>query len=171
MLCGEAGKWISVQGNIMTRFSLSKLRTTAALLFIASVPVTAQVTPAPAQAPAPVEAPAAVTPADKAKADAKNFRISLSNEILPFFRTCMRGKGGKDIELLVTSITLNIDQNKALASAIFNGQRGLNATNRDRAGLHRDCAIKAAKAASPYSNLPSEGYAVWRSWKMDFSTR
>jgi TolB protein len=66
MLCGEAGKWISVQGDIMTRFSLSKTWAAAVMLAIGAVPAMAQITPAPVKAPAPIRTPAA-TPSDQPK--------------------------------------------------------------------------------------------------------
>jgi periplasmic protein TonB len=95
--------------------------------------------------------------------------VSLRGEIQPFFKKCVIG--GTDTELLVTPATLNIAQNGSLISVSLGQTTGINDSNRTQAGLHRDCVAKAARAASPFLNLPADGYDVWKSWPMVFKTR
>ncbi len=95
--------------------------------------------------------------------------VSLRAEIQPFFKKCVIG--GTDTELLVTPATLNIAKNGSLVSVSLGQTTGINDSNRTQAGLHRDCVAKAARAASPYLNLPADGYDVWKSWPMVFKTR
>lgn len=95
--------------------------------------------------------------------------VSLRAEIQPFFKKCVIG--GTDTELLVTPATLNIAKNGSLVSVSLGQTSGINDSNRTQAGLHRDCVSKAARAASPFLNLPTEGYDVWKNWPMVFKTR
>jgi outer membrane biosynthesis protein TonB len=95
--------------------------------------------------------------------------VSLRAEIQPFFKKCLIG--GTDTELLVTPATLNIAKNGSLVSVSLGQTSGINDSNRTQAGLHRDCVTKAARAASPFLNLPADGYDVWKSWAMVFKTR
>jgi periplasmic protein TonB len=95
--------------------------------------------------------------------------VSLRGEIQPYFKKCVIG--GTDTELLITPATLNIGKNGALISVNLGQTSGINDSNRTQAGLHRDCVIKAARAASPFLNLPADGYDVWKSWPMIFKTR
>ncbi len=95
--------------------------------------------------------------------------VSLRNDIQPFFKKC--APSGVDVDSIVTSVVLNIGQDKRLISVSFNGQRGVNDSNRPQAGPHKDCVIRAVKAASPYPSLPNEGYDQWRSWPMEFKIR
>ncbi len=113
---------------------------------------------------------ATATPATKTAAEVKRaVTISLRNEILPYFKKC--APRGVDVNLIVTTLTLNIAQNGALSSVNFGGQRGVNDSNRPQSSLHKDCAINAVRAAAPYANLPAENYSDWQRWPMEFSTR
>jgi periplasmic protein TonB len=95
--------------------------------------------------------------------------VSLRGEIEPLFKRC--APSGVDVSELVTLLTLKIGKDKGLTDVVFNSQSGVNASNRPQAPLHKDCAIRAARAASPFKSLPDEGYAQWASWPMKFKTR
>lgn len=95
--------------------------------------------------------------------------VSLRGEIEPLFKRC--APSGVDVSELVTLVTLKIGKDKGLTDVVFNSQSGVNASNRPQAPLHKDCAIRAARAASPFKSLPDEGYAQWASWPMKFKTR
>ena len=95
--------------------------------------------------------------------------VSLRAEIEPLFRRC--APSGVDVSDLLTLVTLKIGKDKRLTDVVFNSQSGVNESNRPQAPLHKKCAMDAARAASPYLNLPDEGYAQWASWQMKFKTR
>ncbi len=95
--------------------------------------------------------------------------VSLRAEIEPLFRRC--APSGVDVSELLTLVTLKIGKDKRLTDVVFNSQSGVNDSNRPQAPLHKKCAMDAARAASPYLNLPDEGYSQWASWQMKFKTR
>lgn len=110
------------------------------------------------------------TPAAKTAAQVKReVTVSLANEIEPFWRRCM--PRGLDVNLIITTLALNIAPDGRLNSASFQNQRGINDSNRPQAALHKECALNAVRAASPFSNLPPEGYDVWKRWEMDFKRK
>jgi periplasmic protein TonB len=110
------------------------------------------------------------TPATKTSAQVRSaVTVSLRNEISPFFKRC--APSGVDVNEILTRVTLNIGANGALIGVSDIRQSGINDSNRAQAGLHKDCAIKAAKAASPFQNLPVDAYDMWKNWPMDFKTR
>lgn len=113
---------------------------------------------------------AAGTNAAKTAAQVKReVTVSLANEIEPFWRRCM--PRGLDVNLIVTTLALNIAPDGRLTSASFLRQRGINDSNSPQAGLHKECALNAVRAASPFTNLPDEGYDVWKRWEMDFKRK
>ncbi len=95
--------------------------------------------------------------------------VSLKNEITPFFKRC--APSGVDVNLIYTSVTLNISATGTLVGTSNVSQRGVNESNQSQAALHRDCVLKALRAASPYQNLPADAHDVWKNWPMEFSTR
>lgn len=110
------------------------------------------------------------TPAQMTSAQVKSaVNVSLRSEIEPIFKRC--APRGVDVNLLVTSVTLKIGPDKRLLDVAFNSQSGVNDSNRPQAELHRDCVIRAVRAASPFSSLPDEGFSQWGSWPMIFKTR
>jgi periplasmic protein TonB len=95
--------------------------------------------------------------------------VSLRNEIEPLFKRC--APSGVDVSDLITFVTLRIGKDKGLVDVDFTSQSGVNASNRPQAPLHKDCALRAVRAASPFKSLPDEGYAQWSNWQMKFKTR
>lgn len=172
MMLGTPLNWVSTLG----------------LLFSATAPVT----PSPAtQTPKPVDHARAPTPqscqpstckgqmskpskqpdvAKQAKAtDRKMISASIGQQTALYFRRC--APGGVDANLIVTRLSLRIDQTGRLIDAIFVGQDGVNDLNRPLAGMHKRCAINSARAASPYRNLPTEHYEQWKNWPLHFKSR
>lgn len=110
------------------------------------------------------------TPAAKTAAQVKReVTVSLAKEIEPFWRRCM--PKGLDANLIVTTLALNISPDGRLNSASFLRQSGVNDSNRPQSGLHKECALNAVRAASPFTSLPDEGYDVWKRWEMDFKRK
>jgi hypothetical protein len=72
-----------------------------------------------------------------------------------------------DKELILTRLALSIDRTGALLDVDFLGQSGVNDNNRSIADRHKECAMRAARLASPYK-LDPEDYEVWKRWPMNF---
>ncbi len=110
------------------------------------------------------------TPAAKTAAQVRSaVTVSLRNEISPYFRRC--APTGVDVDQILTSVTLNISTSGALTGVSNIRQSGVNESNSPQAGLHKECVIKAARAASPFQNLPADSYDLWKNWPMEFRTR
>jgi periplasmic protein TonB len=110
------------------------------------------------------------TPATMTTTEVKTaVNVSLRAEIEPLFKRC--APSGVDVSDLVTLVTLKIGKDKGLIDVDFNSQSGVNASNSKQAPLHKDCALRAVRAASPFKSLPDEGYAQWANWPMKFKTR
>ncbi len=110
------------------------------------------------------------TPAAKTAAQVRSaVTVSLRNEISPFFKRC--APSGVDVDQILTSVTLNIAANGSLTGVSNIRQSGINESNSPQASLHKDCVIKAARAASPFQNLPADSYDLWKNWPMEFRTR
>jgi periplasmic protein TonB len=110
------------------------------------------------------------TPAAKTASQIRSaVTVSLRNEISPYFKRC--APTGVDVDQILTSVTLNIAANGSLTGVSNIRQSGVNESNSPQAGLHKDCVIKAARAASPFQNLPADSYDLWKNWPMEFKTR
>jgi periplasmic protein TonB len=110
------------------------------------------------------------TPAAKTASQIRSaVTVSLRNEISPYFKRC--APTGVDVDQILTSVTLNIAANGSLTGVSNIRQSGVNESNSPQAGLHKDCVIKAARAASPFQNLPADSYDLWKNWPMEFRTR
>jgi periplasmic protein TonB len=110
------------------------------------------------------------TPAAKTASQVRSaVTVSLRNEISPFFKRC--APSGIDVDQILTSVTLSIGANGSLLSVGNIRQSGINESNAPQASLHKDCVLKAVRAASPYQNLPADSYDVWKNWPMEFKTR
>jgi periplasmic protein TonB len=110
------------------------------------------------------------TPAAKTASQVRSaVTVSLRNEISPFFKRC--APSGIDVDQILTSVTLSIAANGGLISVGSVRQSGVNESNSPQASLHKDCVLKAVRAASPYQNLPADSYDVWKNWPMEFRTR
>lgn len=110
------------------------------------------------------------TPAAKTASQVRSaVTVSLRNEISPFFKRC--APSGIDVDQILTSVTLSIGPTGGLLSVGNVRQSGVNESNSPQAGLHKDCVLKAVRAASPFQNLPADNYDVWKNWPMEFRTR
>jgi colicin import membrane protein len=95
--------------------------------------------------------------------------ISLSSAIAPRFQRC--APSGFDTNLIITPITLRINKDGSLAGVDVGAQTGINENNQTQAGPLKACAIKAAQAAAPFTNLPKDHYNQWANWRMRLKTK
>lgn len=110
------------------------------------------------------------TPASQTAAEVRrSVTVSLSSQIERFFKRC--APSGVDVNKITTAATLNLSQSGGLVSITNIAQRGINSSNRAQADLHKECVSNAIKAAAPFSNLPEDNYAIWKSWPMEFNTK
>lgn len=110
------------------------------------------------------------TPASQTAAEVRrSVTVSLSSQIERFFKRC--APSGVDVNKITTAATLNLSQSGGLISITNIGQRGINSSNSAQADLHKECVNNAIKAAAPFSNLPADNYAIWKSWPMEFNTK
>jgi TolA protein len=99
----------------------------------------------------------------------KAITISLANAVAPRFQRC--APSGFDTNLIITPITLRINKDGSLAGVDVGTQTGINDNNQTQAGPLKACAIKAAQAAAPFTNLPKDHYNQWANWRMRLKTK
>ena len=99
----------------------------------------------------------------------KSITISLANAVAPRFQRC--APSGFDTNLIITPITLRINKDGSLAGVDVGAQTGINDNNKTQAGPLKACAIKAAQAAAPFTNLPKDHYSQWANWRMRLKTK
>lgn len=99
----------------------------------------------------------------------KAITISLANAVAPRFQRC--APSGFDTNLIITPITLRINKDGSLAGVDVGAQTGINDNNKTQAGPLKACAIKAAQAAAPFTNLPKDHYNQWANWRMRLKTK
>lgn len=110
------------------------------------------------------------TPATKTASQLKrSITVSLRSQVGRFFKRC--APLGVDVNKITTAATLNLTKTGSLTSITNVSQRGINASNRPQAQLHKDCVNDAIRQAAPFKNLPKENYAVWKKWPMEFNTK
>lgn len=94
----------------------------------------------------------------------RSVTAALAGQIRPYLEAC--APSGVDIDAIRTFITLNLSANGALTSASFNKQTGINESNRPQAEPLKQCALRAARQASPYRGLDPVYHDVWKSHAM-----
>lgn len=89
-------------------------------------------------------------------------KASLNSLIFTQLKPHWRPPSGADAELLVTQLSVRLNQDGSLAAdpeVII--QRGINDSNRAQARLHAERAIQAVRRAAPFS-LPPQFYEGWK---------
>jgi periplasmic protein TonB len=94
----------------------------------------------------------------------RSVTAALASQIRPYLEAC--APSGVDIDAIRTFITLNLASNGVLSSASFNKQTGINESNRPQAEPLKQCALRAARQASPYRGLDPAYHDVWKSHAM-----
>lgn len=124
--------------------------------------------PAARPSPTPGRGTATSPPAQKA---GPAVEASLGAEIRRQVKPHWKSPTGADVELLRTTIAVNLNRDGSLADApTLASQSGVNESNRAQARLHVDQAIKAVRLAAPFK-LPAEYYDAWRSFTTNFDKR
>jgi periplasmic protein TonB len=107
----------------------------------------------------------AAAPSGKPTAEVRrSVTAALASQIKPYLEAC--APSGVDIDAMRTFITLNLGSNGALTSVSFNKQTGVNESNRPQSEPLKQCALKAARQASPYRGLDPAYHDVWKSHAM-----
>ncbi len=104
-----------------------------------------------------------------AGAATKAIQISLVNVIEAKFKRC--APSGFDANLIITTIMLHINRDGSLESVDVISQSGSNESNRAQLEPHKACALKAARTAAPFTNLPKDHYNQWANWRMRLKTK
>lgn len=105
------------------------------------------------------------TPAEKSASEVRrSVNASLAGQIRPYLVAC--APSGVDIDEIRTFITLSLEINGSVNSVRFDRQTGINDSNSPQADLLKQCAMKAARQASPYRGLDSDYYDVWKNHAM-----
>ncbi len=107
---------------------------------------------------------AAAPPGKPAAEVRRSVTAALASQIKPYLEAC--APSGVDIDAMRTFITLNLSSNGTLSSVSFNKQTGVNESNRPQAEPLKQCALRAARQASPYRGLDPEYHDVWKSHAM-----
>ena len=107
---------------------------------------------------------AAAPPGKPAAEVRRSVTAALASQIKPYLEAC--APSGVDIDAMRTFITLNLTSSGALSSVSFNKQTGVNESNRPQAEPLKQCALRAARQASPYRGLDPEYHDVWKSHAM-----
>lgn len=113
---------------------------------------------------------AAGTVASKSGAEIRrSVTTALAGQIRPFLQSC--APSGVDVDKISTFITINLASNGSVTSVAFDKQTGVNDSNSPQADPLRQCAVKAAKQASPYRGLDPDYHDLWKSHKMQLRAR
>jgi periplasmic protein TonB len=107
---------------------------------------------------------AAAPPGKPAAEVRRSVTAALASQIKPYLEAC--APSGVDIDAMRTFITLNLSSSGALSSVSFNKQTGVNESNRPQAEPLKQCALRAARQASPYRGLDPAYHDVWKSHAM-----
>ena len=124
-------------------------------------------TPTKPAKPSKVSAPAVANPSPAAPAlsaaEAGAVKRALGQEIGRQLKPRWKSPSGADIDQLVTILSWDLAKDGSLiGEPRFVDQTGVTPSNGPQARLHRDNAIKAVRAATPF-RLPAEHYAYWKS--------
>jgi hypothetical protein len=116
------------------------------------------------------KSPTAAAPAGKPAAEVRrSVNAALAGQIKPYLEAC--APSGVDMDAIRTFITLSLDRNGALTNARFDKQTGVNASNSPQADPLRQCALRAAKQASPYRGLDVQYYDVWKNHALQLKAK
>lgn len=99
----------------------------------------------------------------------RSVTAALAGQIRPFLQSC--APSGVDVDKISTFITINLASNGSVNSVSFDRQTGVNDSNLPQADPLKQCAVKAAKQASPYRGLDPEYHDLWKSHKMQLRAR
>lgn len=90
-------------------------------------------------------------------------KSSLNSLIYSQLRPHWKPPSGADAELLVTRLSVRLDQSGAIIGAPeIDGQDGVTDSNRAQAKLHGERAIQAVRRAAPFKNMPPQFYDQWK---------
>jgi periplasmic protein TonB len=116
------------------------------------------------------KSPTATAPPGKPAAEVRrSVNASLAGQIKPYLESC--APSGVDMDAIRTFITLSLDRNGGLTSVRFDKQTGVNASNSPQADPLKQCALRAAKQASPYRGLDAEYYDVWKTHALQLKAK
>jgi hypothetical protein len=105
------------------------------------------------------ESKAAATPAATA---GPAVQASLSREVQRQLKPHWRAPSGADSELLRTVVEVQLNRDGSIiGTPRVVEQKGVTASNRAQAGLHKEQALKAVRLAAPF-RLPAEYYDSWK---------
>jgi periplasmic protein TonB len=127
---------------------------------------TPRTSPAAGQGKSPT---AAAPPGKPATEVRRSVNAALASQIKPFLESC--APSGVDMDAIRTFITLSLDRNGALIGARFDKQTGVNASNSPQADPLKQCALRAAKQASPYRGLDVQYYDVWKTHALQLKAK
>lgn len=116
------------------------------------------------------KSPTAAAPPGKPAAEVRrSVNAALASQIKPYLESC--APSGVDMDAIRTFITLSLDRNGALIGARFDKQTGVNASNTPQADPLKQCALRAAKQASPYRGLDVQYYDVWKTHALQLKAK
>jgi periplasmic protein TonB len=116
------------------------------------------------------KSPTATAPPGKPAAEVRrSVNASLAGQIKPYLESC--APSGVDMDAIRTFITLSLDRNGGLTSVRFDKQTGINASNSPQADPLKQCALRAAKQASPYRGLDAQYYDVWKNHALQLKAK
>ncbi len=119
---------------------------------------------------APGAGKAVGTPAAKSGAEVKrSVTALLGPQIQRRVESCT--PTGIELDRIITTVTLSLDQSGKLLSVSYGGQTGVNDSNRPQADPLKQCILQSVKAASPYRGLDAEYHDVWKSHSMRIKAR
>jgi periplasmic protein TonB len=111
----------------------------------------------------------AAPPSKTASQVRSSVTASLAAQIRPYLQSC--APSGVDIDAIRTFITLSLNRNGSLASVRFDKQTGVSASNSPQADPLQQCALKAARQASPYDGLDPEYYDIWKNHALQLKAK
>lgn len=119
---------------------------------------------------APGAGKAVGTPAAKSGAEVKrSVTALLGPQIQRRVESCT--PTGIELDRIITTVTLSLDESGRLLSVSYGGQTGVNDSNRPQADPLKQCILQSVKAASPYRGLDAEYHDVWKSHSMRIKAR
>ncbi len=119
---------------------------------------------------APGAGKAVGTPAAKSGAEVKrSVTALLGPQIQRRVESCT--PTGIELDRIITTVTLSLDQSGKLLSVSYGGQTGVNDSNRPQADPLKQCILQSVRAASPYRGLDAEYHDVWKSHSMRIKAR
>lgn len=99
----------------------------------------------------------------------RSVTAALASQIRPYLQSC--APSGVDINAIRTFITLSLRKDGSVSSVRFDKQLGVNASNAPQAEPLKQCAVQAARQASPYRGLDPEYHQMWKSHALQLKAR